>query len=541
MKALLIVTTLLLAAPQTFAEENVHSLNYVAPQSADGVDAENLTDQQKVLSESYVHEGLSQRQKEELCGGNEEACSGESASVFGQTEDQMVSALAKAYTMVLGVGDGKIEMGPKTGDAASTAQTNTSTTNANTETPTEGREVNDYCKYVAVAGEAIGTVKQTMDQQNLENAPVNADTAQKELLYKAARSHGTRAETAKIQAYSWGGTAGCYTGMIAYSAYTGGAASAGTTFKSLWMKLGASTLLAGFYTKLVGEHESYEKKVKDIADQLPGKGDCNPITQLNCYCAQPETEYDPQYCATGLNEKKLETGDVRVTCINSRMESDTACECDETDSCLDKKFVTDLSGLGFGTNFVQSNGDTMKGLVTGRVLSGDLAEASLNRNAQKAKDALVKGTKSIPPVKLTEEQQREAEIMGDFGIPMNVASRIAATPVDSKVKSAQAKIKALVQGTSKGVKKAAATKKNEVMYFGGNGGKKAVKKAEKKFNPFAQFNKKNKDTTPGNEVLRFQQMAKADAQISNDKDTSIFEIISRRYQVSGQRRLFGNE
>lgn len=532
MKALIVIPILLtFITTSGYGDESNHSINYVAPQSADGVDTEALTDQQKVMSESYVHEGLSQRKKEELCEGNEDACSGETASVFGETEDQIVGALAKAYAMVIGTGDGKVEMGPGAEEMKKAQEAGKETA--------ENREVNDYCKYIAVAGEAVGTVKQQMDQKNLDDAPVNADTAQKELLYKAARSHGTRAETAKIQTYSWGGTATCYVGMIAYSAYTGGAGSAGTTAKDLGLKLGASVVLAGFYGKLIGEHEDYEKKVNDIADQMPGKGECNPINQLNCYCAQPETEYDPQYCVPGLHEKELQTGDVRITCIDQQMKSDPQCLCAESGSCLDKKFVTDLSGLGLGSNFVKTNADTMAGLTNGRVLAGNVAEAELGRGAKAAKDALKKVTKSMRPVSLTAEQKKEADIFGKFGIPMNVASKLAAMPVTPKVKQAEAKIRNLAASAGKGKTKVAGKKKGGVMYFGGQGTGNKKKATKKKFNPFAQFNKKKKGESSSSDVLRFAQQAEADAQITQDKGRSIFEIISRRYQVSGQRRLFG--
>ncbi|MCK5883393.1 MAG: hypothetical protein KAG61_06875 [Bacteriovoracaceae bacterium] len=528
MKALIVTPILfLILTTSGYGEESEHSINYVAPTAAAGVDAEALTDQQKVMSDNYVHDGLSVRKKTELCEGNEDACNGETASLLGQTGDQLVGALSKAYAMVLGTSSGKVVMGPKT-DAKPLEGAKTA----------ENREVSDYCKYIAVAGEAVGTIKQQMDQKNLENIPVNADTAQKELLYKAARSHGARAETAKIQAYAWGGTSTCYVGMIAYSAYTGGVTSAGTTAKDLGLKLGASVVLTGFFGALIGKHEGYEKKVDDIASQMPGEGDCNPITDLNCYCTQPETEYDPQYCTPGLHDKELQTGDVRITCIDQAMKSDPKCICEESGSCLDKKYITDLSSLGLGSNFVSTNSETMRGITTGKVLAGDVAEAQINRNIAAGKNALKKVTKSMKPIRLNADQQKQADVFEKFGLAKNVASRLAAMPVTPEMKQAESKIRALAAGAEKG-KKITKKKRSNLMYFGGSGAAKKKSTKKKRFNPFAKLNKKKNNNKNTSDIMRFAKQAEADAQITKDKGRSIFEIISRRYQVSGQRRLFG--
>lgn len=529
-------------------DSSVHSLNYVPTKTVSGVDPENLTDAQKQSAENYLHQGLSQRKMAELCQGNEDACQGNPATVFGDTGDQIVSALSKAYAMVLGVSDGKIEIGTK---QAETPVANGKPANppvAGTDDPKppkkpsseDSREVNDYCKYIAAAGEAVGTVLQTTSQSTIDKTPAEGDSAQKQLLYKASRSHEARVDTAKIQTYSWGGTATCYAGMIAYSGFTaGGGPAAWNTTKSVGLKLGASTFLAGFFAKLSGEHEAYAKKVKEIADQMPGAGDCNPITDVNCYCAQPETKYDPQFCATGLNKQELNTGDVRVTCLDANMQSDPECNCLDTKTCGSKQFITDLSKLGLGNNFVGTSGKTMKNLTEGRILSADLAQAMLDGNAAMAnKNKLRELSKSIPPVQLTAEQKKEADLMEKYGLPSNIASRLAAMPVTPQVKAAGEKLKSL-SGERTGSTNQAERKSN-VLYFGGDA-KKATATKKDNFNPFAHLSKKDQKQKAAGEVLQFGDRAQANAEISKADGKSLFEIISRRYIVSGIKKLNGEE
>lgn len=550
-----IILSIGLAIPSFLQAEDsktsVHSLNYVAPKTVSGIDPENLTDAQKQVSENYMHEGLAQRTYQELCKENQDACDGSSATVFGDTGDQIVGALSKAYAMVLGVSDGKIEIGPgkaeaKEGAAEGSTAPSDSTANkditnnkgAGKETG-DTREVNDYCKYIATAGEAVGTVMQTTGQSNIDKAPAEGDSAQKQLLFKAARSHETRADTSKIQTYAWGGTAGCYAGMIAYSGFTaGGGPAAWNTTKSVGLKLAASTFLTGFFAKLTGEHQAYAKKVKEIANQMPGKGDCNPVTDVDCYCTQPETKYDPSYCATGLHKQELNTGDVRVTCLDANMQSDPECNCLKTNNCGSKQFITDLSKLGLGNNFVASSGKTMKNLTEGRLLSADLAQAMIDGNAAQAnKKKLEELSKSIPPVSLTAEQRKEADAMQNYGIPANIASRLAAMPVTPQVKAAEEKLKKLATGSA--TNKTASEKAGNILYFGGEGKKAATKKDST--NPFAQFGKKNEKKKAAGEVLQFGDKAQAEAQISKADGKSLFDIISRRYLVSGMKKLNGEE
>lgn len=551
-KAILFIISALVLFPLHAEDEtSVHSLDYAEVTTPSGIDTENLTDAQKQVSENYLHEGLSQRKMTELCVGSEDACEGNPATVLGETGDQVIGALSKAYAMVLGVSSSKIEIGTKTETPAAKAAEDGTTKSppAPKETPPSGtdkasgdtKEVNDYCKYIATAGEAIGTVMQTSAQQNLDDAPVEGDSAQKQLLYKAARSHETRADTAKIQTYSWGGTSACYTGMIAYSGFTaGGGPAAWNTTKSVGLKLAASTLLTGYFAKLTGKHDAYAKKVKEIADQMPGKGDCNPVTEVDCYCAQAETQYDSNYCATGLNKQELSTGDVRVTCLDANMQSDPECNCLNNNSCGSKKFITDLSKLGLGTGFINKSGKTMKNLTEGRVLSADLAQALMDGNAAMAnKSKLEQLSKGVPPVQLNADQQKEAKFMEQYGIPANLASRLAAMPVNQDVKSAENKLRNLSSvGASN--KMAESAKKQNVLYFGGNG-KKAVTSKKDSFNPFAQFNKKDQKKKAAGEVLMFGDKAQAEAQISRADGKSLFDIISRRYIVSGMKKLNGEE
>lgn len=546
--SLLLISLLLFSTSLVADTTSVHSSTYVEPETVDGIDPNNLTDTQKQINENYIHDGLSQEQMDEACVGNEDACAGDAAYAIGETEDQIVAAVSKMTALIFVTGGGKVDITPKQVKGAD---------------PVEKKEMNDYCKYIAVGGEAVATFKQTADQANIESdiqtvtvqtentlavenpdgtSSVEAGThavtfttesKQKELLYAAARSHESREDSAKIQTYTWGGTAACYVGMIAYSASTGGAA--GGTAESVGLKLAAATGLAAFYGKLSGEHGNYADKVKEIASGLPGKGDCNPITNVNCYCAQESTKNDPSYCATGLNDQELEAGDVRITCVNNNLKADPSCSCIDTNTCIDKKFTTSLSNFGMPSASTASGLDVVESMSSGRVLSGDLAAATIG-NAAKNNKNLNEATKNFKPVSLTEDQEKEAKVYEDFGIPANVASQLAATKVPQ---SDINKYKSTIRESMSNKEVPAVTEaKTKALRYSGGKGVSASKTTKKKsnFNPFAKLAKKQVKES-GQEVLRFQQKAMKNADINTDSSKSIFDMISNRYQTSGIKRL----
>lgn len=238
-----------------------------------------LTDSEKQISENYVHEGLQQRTVDELCKGNEDSCRGsEVKTKFLGVNGNLIKAIAKAYTTVIGMTDiGKLT---KKSDAPKVdPKAKTEVKPAETTKEAEKKEdQTDYCKYIAVATEVVALFQQTTTQKNLSNIPTNQETAQKDSLYKASRSHDARADNAAMQRNGWGATTLCY-GVLATQVQIN---------TSYLIKLGAAGLLTWFYETDRKQNDDAAKLTKSIADKLPGKGYCNPATQRDCYCVQPE-------------------------------------------------------------------------------------------------------------------------------------------------------------------------------------------------------------------------------------------------------------
>ncbi|MBL6990928.1 MAG: hypothetical protein ISR65_14175 [Bacteriovoracaceae bacterium] len=483
-----------------------------------------LTDQEKYISEEYIHEGLNYRKFEEECGGDAKKralCKGRDgkASTAG-----MVNALAKAYTMIIGTTSSTIAMPKKAdaskGDAGKADQDN---------------EMNDYCKHIATLTEAVGAFKQMSAQENIDSVPLGKDTAQRETLHRAARSHKARSDVSKIQASGWGGTTACYTGMIAYSAATGPAGAAMTTAKSVGLKLAAAGLLTGFYYKEIGRHKGYADKVLEIADKLPHKGDCNPATERDCYCLQPETMNDPQYCLEQIYARQPIVGKILTTCIDKQMEEDPECKCAGNDDCYDQEYMSTIRKLNFGNSFNQGLGTAVKDLSNGQVLgNNDVISRNTSNQMARGKKALKKYDKLFDKgVTLTAKQEEEAKALSLHGIPHNMARAIASKPMSAAAKKIASGIRQSKSG--KRYRYRSSTKRpKKIAYAGSRGRRKRYQRSSAKL---PQFGKQKVGKKLSGNVIRFAEQAQRSAQINKNKDRSIFKIISRRYQVSGRSRL----
>ncbi len=305
----------------------------------------NFTDDEKEIVDNYLHEGYIQRSYDEKCKENTEtykACLGQDVDPkFLGMKSSMVKALSKAYSMIIVAGAG--------GDLETTKDNENLTSDKNGEAEaTSGKkeeEVDntDYCKYIAAGTEAVTLVQTQMSQSDLNKLPTNQETFQKDQLYKAAENHNNRAKTAKIQTGGWGATTACYGAMIARPGISA------TSWSNL-LKLGAAGLLTTFFYNEIGAHEKYRDKVKEIADGLPGKGDCNPVTQIDCYCAQEETKNDPKYCM-GPTANYVMEKDLPTVCLDDSLEADPSCRCLSTNSCYDKMFEENIAALNLGRAF----------------------------------------------------------------------------------------------------------------------------------------------------------------------------------------------
>ena len=533
----------------------------------------NLTDAEKRLSDEFVHDGMALRKQEELCAKLDDpsACRGnEPDSKFMGMDSNMVMALSKAYTMIVGamggagggiamkkdgppMKDGKVQHvdpnakgvkettvknadGSKTvthtdSDGVSTSQ-DFDKNNKPGEKTTEGKDQKDrqdYCKYIAVGTEAVAMFQSQMTAKNA-SIPASQDTAQKEILYKAARTHQDRAKTHKTQFVGWGATTACYGAMFA----TGAAFSVGNV-----LKLAGAGLLTKFFKEQADLNEGYYKKVKGIADQLPGKGDCNPITEKDCYCAQQETMNDPAVCLPQLHSNQVALGNYRVACIDANGKADPKCTCIDAQACLDRKIMNELKPFGIGTAFNSAALRPISNLSNGQLTGSDLASAGSGSLAAYNKRALDSVNSKAPnPGALNANQQKAVKALVDGGLAPKLAAIVAKQPVTGAARAATSRFRGGRFGRGGvGYKGVSRTKRGSVLNFSGGRGGKGKRRAKKSANPFARFGKKKAKASRSGKVLNYQNKALQSAQINKNKDRPIFENISRRYQVSGFKRL----
>jgi len=485
----------------------------------------NLTDEQRYESTSYVHEGLSFRQATEACEKLKDpsACEGRGSTKFLGIDSNMVQGIAKAYSMFSGMSGatgGKLAGGAKsTGEGP------------------QSKGVNDYCAYIPMAGEQMASFVQKADQDKIQSTPVSSQNAQKERLYQAARSHGTRAKTAKMQGTVWGATVGCYGFLMA----SGKAA----LNKKIILKAGAAGLLTAFWLNESKQQKKYEKEVKEIADSLPGAGDCNPHTETHCYCSQPETRYDPQYCIDPLRERQNQDPSkvaYEVPCTSASGENDPKCLCIGEDNCMDKTLFSNMNFPGL-TNFASSKA----GSDTRNLLRGTISAANLNSNESGQKLALRKSLKNIENLvpetssSPSANQISQSKDLEKMGLSPKLARHLALTSSNSFGQSKAASLSRPQTSSKFATTNRSTTGSSQVLSF--SGGRKNIGAKRKRANSnrsVANMMKrygKSKRSPSSSKVLTFSQRAQRRASIHRKSDRPLFEIISRRYRISAKKHL----
>lgn len=507
--------------------------------SSTQVDPTNLTDQDKQLSENYVHQGKANAIIEADCAGDmATVCQGNVGDhKFMGMNPAMVKAIAQAYALFGSMADiGSVHKGKSASkDSAKEADAGADTAGKDgAKEPEKKEKANDYCKYIPTATEGIATAVQATTTNELKAEEVgNGDTAQKDALLKAAKSHDSRAKMAQIQAAGWFGGGACY----AVGAATGKFA----TDKNLVIKIGAAALLGSFYQSEVSANKEYAEKTREIAEKLPGKGDCNPITDKLCYCSQPSTENDPTYCLPGLHKKAIGLGSYRIACTTDKLQLDPTCSCEASNSCFEKflenQGAYDLQ-LGFGSSI--SPFSSIRSLGRGELVGGTVNSKSYDQTSAIAKRALKELASKLPVngQPLTPAQKALADAFLSRGIPSNVAAFMAQGQVSqAELNSATARL----GGAGNRMASVAPLNRNSVIveFSGGNGfGFKG--NAKKAANEFAGLKPGAKGSVSP-KIMEFAQKAEEQArnsgQIRGQNDRPLFEIISLRYQISGRKLL----
>lgn len=504
-------------------------------------DTTNLTDAEKVLSESYVHEGMAQRIYQEECSGDNRAlCQGQDPSNRGM----MIQMLARAYGMVVGAMGGKMTRRPSsdsssgggsepTGDGGN-GGTEGGEGTAQNESSEKDKEMNDYCRFIAIGTEAFAMFQQEFAQSGLSKLPHNADTAQRDSLLKAAVSHEERAKQAKFQTMGWGATAACYWSMLAFAQVDW----------QLGLKIGGSTLLAVFFHQEIGRQEGYAEKIRALADKMPGKGDCNPITERLCYCAQPETMNDPDFCLNEMRQRHIsENTFMNTTCIDGQAKADPECRCLDSDSCFDRRIENSLRGVGFGNMELQGIRPIQE-MSRGSLSEGTLANTGRQVSALNNRLARSPEIKDLMSSRnLTPEQRKQIESLNASGVNPTLSRLMAYSPPTAASPENINRFSDMneepnLNGTN--VVNAAQSSLGSTQFRGGHGLSDSYYQNNNSNDPIAgvfdRF-KKGEEREPASNVLTFAERAERNAQITRRPDTPIFDIISNRYRLSAWTRL----
>ncbi|MBC7712797.1 MAG: hypothetical protein H7177_05635 [Rhizobacter sp.] len=513
------------------------------------IDTKNLTDQEKQLSENYIHQGKANAIITEKCAGDmKTVCAGnEGNHKFLGMDPNMVKAVSQAYAMFSSLaGDSLGGITSKAAAAKKDAAANPQSEQPAKDTSGAGKKadskeddkVSDYCKYIPTVTEGVATAIQVAKSKELAADEVaNGDTAQKDALLKAAKSHDSRAKMAQIQAAGWWGGAACYAVNAANP--TGWAVD-----KNLVIKMGAATLLGAFYQSEVSANKEYADKTRAIANTLPGKGDCNPITDNLCYCSQPSTENDPTYCAQNLHKNTIAATSYRVACTTNTLKIDPNCTCEKTNTCFETYLEAQGQGaLNLGLGYTNSPFKSIRSLARGELVGSTINTSSYDATSAIAKKGLRDAASQIGNIdgNLNKDQKAMADSMLARGIPANVATLMASgKPSQSALSAATAKM----SGMGGGYQMAAVgpAKSNIVDFSGGNGlGYKGNTKNEGGgADDLLSKLKPGQKAATNSKILEFAQKADAAAKQNGQirkGDTPLFEIISLRYRTSGRKLL----
>nr|MBP9680974.1 hypothetical protein [Bacteriovorax sp.] len=526
------------------AQQNLESQGKAAPTtinilsnggSSTTSSTKNLTDQDKQMSEHYVHQGKANRIIQEKCVGEmAEACSGNEVNhkVMGM-DPGLIKAATAAYASFGAMSDSILPLTkkPEKEAAPKDGEVKTNDKEVDNKATDKEKSATDYCKYFPAVTEAAAMVSQ---KNSIAGIDSGAETSQKEALMKAAKSHEERGKNAQIQAAGWFGGAACYALRISPLGSV-------TPDKNLWIKLASATLLGTFYQEEVSANQEYADKTREIARSLPGLGDCNPITQTACYCSQPETENDPRYCKAQI-AAKIATTPNRIACTDNKMQLDPNCNCEKSNSCFDK-FIENVGAveLNLGSGLYNSPFKSIASLAHGKLEAGTLNGSSSAGMAAIAKRALAQYASKVPDTgMLTPAQKAMADAIASKGIPASIARLMAKNPPpQSEMNKAMAKVQGLGSNGSQVASLSPGAKSNVLDFSGGNGLGTSGKKVEKKNGMEDFMGKLNPKTSATNNgrILEFAQKAQASAPQITKADRPLFEIISLRYQTSGRKLL----
>ena len=562
-------------------------------------DPRNLTDAQRDFSQEYIHSNKGQRMMNEGCllGANPELnenelkifteslqsgklseeqkamklkgdalCTGQTeGSAFGLSEPVM-KKVSMMWTMVMGAGGGggmsmrnlKQEASKARGALEAARESGADNVeglqadadNAREEYDKHGENKrSDYCRYIPMGVESLAAFEQQTTNAHIVNHTGLHDSPQYASIMKMARHYDSRSGNAKVLSTGWGVTAGCYATMMA----TGGGLMELNPTKGWknYLKLGASAFMAMYYGKMIGIHGNRADHMRKLAKSLPKRGDCNPITDRNCYCMEPASKGDRNYlhyCGNfGLGQKTApnrQRSKIRRSCIDADTKVDPKCHCVARDNCLDDGFDVLFQGTTFPQGIDPSFMEDIKKLSKGTFQENHVASVEGgNKHATSALKVFEGLVKKVPKDRpLSSEEQRDVAVLKSFGLPKLMARALSLyRPSKAEQKAAENFLSSRMQNSHLPTRNP--TNRNRAIKGrtrGQNLKNSNRKKSREDFsNPFAGLLKNKKKSFPkqAGKILTYAEISQNQAGVHTQDRHSLFEIISRRYKISAEERL----
>lgn len=493
----------------------------------------NVVDQQK--GEEYIHQGLATKRTNEMCSdgrnGYKDICDEEK---YGFKDGSMrklealVPALTTAYSMFNTMAN--LQGG---GGLTATKMKDGNPVMKDGEPETESKP--DYCGYIGMIGEAANTAYTALQNDKTENnyKKEKPEARQAASFYAVAESHKTMEKGAKVQMGVWGATGACYVAYATQAAYQGD--------WKVYAKMGAAAFITMYYKKKADAHAERQKLLKQMAKELPQAGECNPFTAANCFCAEETSAAsDPinfrNICLPQEIAARSADGKEAFVCADQSGKADPTCECEKTNTCVDRRLKVAGVNLGLGPTTLKDPLSALKPLSKG------FSDGSVDR-ANRNNQALVKkALKNFKPTSIPNLNNKQKKIANDLfknGIPKAAAAYMAKGLGGSSKGSIPSGALAGLNGSPL---KARTNGKNSIVI--NNGGNKfksggTLRGKKSRSNAFGKFGKKRSRSNKGSaiEIEGFAKKAEREAEIVKDTSKGIFDIISYRYKMSAWREF----
>lgn len=394
----------------------------------------------------------------------------------------------------------------------------------------EAEAKSDYCIYAAMGYEAVAGMIQSALQKKIEESTANISDVQLRSLVALKETHRARKRTSTYQSVTYGATSACY---IARAAASKGRVVMDWKY---WAKMSASAGLSTLYALKANAHAKKMEAVQAVIDSLPKAGDCNPWTGTTCFCAEPtsKTLYPSQYQEVCVeNNGDPEVPRVSLGCgavSNGQMTFDQECKCKETNTCYKTSLKTFNPKFSLGKNFMNETNKGYDMLSSGQFNQGQFDKYSM-QNAATATS--LKGKIDVPPtpaLNLNEEQKKIADSLKDV-VPPAVASLAATTPpANLKSGGVMSTGNAALSALPDKLKKQLNEAEVKAKYSNKGSGYESVSAPEEDLALPTMPGQESQ--AGGTEVMTFAEKAVSKADMTNNPETPIFDIISNRYRHS---------